>query len=498
MGRCAVAVSKPSAWAALRRPGRLIALASVGVVLIGLGLLTAAASRSSCDGPCPTAPVSAEGAVVADRFWFVHRDLGPEGSITVRLADMTGTITYPPPDHDEIVAGLVPWAKTGVIVKDGLDQGSDYAALMLTGEHGVRMQYGYTGDVAGSATEPGTPVWLRLTRSGDEITGFESADGETWDEVGSVVVEGLPETVQVGMFAASPGDLTVRETALGAGLPESRFTQAVGVFDHVGVEGAGAGEWASDPVGDMNHTDWEQLHNASGGVEAGGGWTVSGTGDIGPAAEDPLRNVDQLLLGLPFALAVAVVFAARFGAAGGRLPGREFAVRAVALGAAVFAVGAAATGVVLGVGLEMMRGNGFPVTPLGAGTVVQLIAGIAAALALCAVLAFAIGAWLRRRWIAVLVAVALIAVPYAVGVLPVFPDAVAEWLLRLTPAAGFAVKQTVAEYPQVLGHYVPSGGYFPLPWWAGLLVLLAYTAVAIAMAVRPAAVRTGPREPVAA
>ena len=59
------------------------------------------------------------------------------------------------------------------------------------------------------------------------------------------------------------------------------------------------------------------------------------------------------------------------------------------------------------------------------------------------------------------------------------PDAVSEWLLRLTPAAAFAVQQTMTEYPQVTAHYAPSAGYFPLPWWAGLLVLCAYTAVVV-------------------
>ena len=82
---------------------------------------------------------------------------------------------------------------------------------------------------------------------------------------------------------------------------------------------------------------------------------------------------------------------------------------------------------------------------------------------------------LRRGWAAILAALALIAVPYAVATLPLLPDAVAQWLLRLTPAAAFAVKQTLVEYPQVIAHYAPSAGYFPLPGWAGLAVLGAYT-----------------------
>ena len=44
---------------------------------------------------------------------------------------------------------LVPWAKAGVIIKDSDTQGSAYAAIMVTGEHGVRMQDNFTHDIAG-------------------------------------------------------------------------------------------------------------------------------------------------------------------------------------------------------------------------------------------------------------------------------------------------------------------------------------------------------------
>jgi len=84
-------------------------------------------------------------------------------------------------------------------------------------------------------------------------------------------------------------------------------------------------------------------------------------------------------------------------------------------------------------------------------------------------------------------------VPLAVGVLPLLPDAVAQWLLRTTPAAVFALKQAVVEYPQVTGYYVPSAGFYPLPGWAGTAVLLAYLAVAGWLAARRAVPVRAPR-----
>ena len=147
---------------------------------------------------------------------------------------MTGTITYPPPDHDQIVSGLVPWAKAGIIVKDGTGRVRRMRRSMMTGSHGVRFQYDYEHDIAGLGGVA-APRWLRLTRAGDTITGSESADGKQWQTIGTAKLDGLPDTVQVGLFATSPGDLTLRTVGLGGAIEEVRFTQAVGVFDNVTV-----------------------------------------------------------------------------------------------------------------------------------------------------------------------------------------------------------------------------------------------------------------------
>ena len=50
---------------------------------------------------------------------------------------------------------------------------------MVTGGHGVRMQGDYTQDTPGlaGAVSAASPRWLRLTRAGDTVTGYDSADG---------------------------------------------------------------------------------------------------------------------------------------------------------------------------------------------------------------------------------------------------------------------------------------------------------------------------------
>lgn len=486
-------------WTRFRRPGRLISLVAAALMVLALGLLHAFGNHASCAGSCPVDPTGPDGAAVSDQFAFMHRELGLEGSITVRMTSMTGTITYPPPGHDQIVPGLVPWAKAGIIIKDGVRQGSSYAALMVTGEHGVRMQYDYGHDIAGSgvngaAVSDRSPRWLRLTRAGDTVTGYESSDGERWVKVAAVKLSGLPETAQVGLFATSPGDLTLVPAGLGGATEQVRFTQAAGSFDRIGLEGAAAGgSWRAALLGEMNTTEWEKGHQASGAVEKDGTITVTGVGDIGPAATSGGRPVEGMLTGLSPALLVVLVVAVRFagGGSGRRGPGdgapltrAVFGARAGVVGAVTFVTGLLAVGIVVPVGGAVLESNGVPVVGLSALTGVRVVIGVSAALALTAVLALALGAVFRRRLLAVFVAVSAVVVPYAVATLPLLSDGLAEWLLRVTPAAGFAVQQTVVEYHQVTAHYAPSAGYFPLPWWAGVAVLCAYTATAMALALR--------------
>jgi ABC-type transport system involved in multi-copper enzyme maturation permease subunit len=113
-----------------------------------------------------------------------------------------------------------------------------------------------------------------------------------------------------------------------------------------------------------------------------------------------------------------------------------------------------------------------------------VIVGTAAVLAVAAVIALAIGTILRRGAGAVAAVIVVIVLPYLLTVTtPLLPAGPTDWLARVTPAAAFAVQQTLIQYPQVNNAYVPSGGYYPLAPWAGLAVLCGWAAVALALAV---------------
>jgi hypothetical protein len=487
------------------KPGRLLALALAALVTILPGLLFAVGNRSSCsegtvEVACPTDPVGPEGHAVSDQFYFAHRPLGPNGSITARMTSMTGIITYPPPNHDEIVPGLVPWAKAGILIKDALIQGSSYAALAVTGSHGVRLQHDYVHDTPGrpGGASPQAPRWLRLTRSGEAITGYESTDGAHWTQVGTARLPGLPETVQVGLFATSPGDLTLVPTGLGASVAEVRFTQATASFDNITLEGPLAGEWGGDAVGEMGRTDWERYHQAPGFVESNGTFTVTGSGDIGPIPTHGGYAVEDTLTGLAIGLIIIIAVAARFTTRqtrGNPLSGRVLAAKAVVVGAVAFLTGLVAAGVALPVGTAVVRANGGNVLPVPISTQLRVIIGVAGLVAATAILALTLAALLRRPGVATLATIAAIVVPYVLAALPLLPDEVANWLLRLTPAAGFVVQQTTQEFPQVVAHYAPSAGYFPLPGWAGFAILGAYTAALLGFAALQLRRRTIPSPP---
>jgi hypothetical protein len=156
--------------------------------------------------------------------------------------------------------------------------------------------------------------------------------------------------------------------------------------------------------------------------------------------------------------------------------------KAVVIGAVAFLAGLVAAAVVVPAGTRILRANGISVIPVSTATGVRVVVGVAALVAVSAIWALGLGALLRRTWAASLVAILTIVVPYLLAVVPVLPDEMARWLLRLTPAAGFAVQQAIRHYPQVTGHYAPSAGYFPLAWGAGFAVLCGYAAAAFGLA----------------
>jgi len=162
--------------------------------------------------------------------------------------------------------------------------------------------------------------------------------------------------------------------------------------------------------------------------------------------------------------------------------GRVLAAKALVIAAVSFAAGLVAAAIAIPLDSHVLRANGNYLYPVNLLAEVRLVAGTAAMLAAAAVLALALGAMLRRSAIAVTLVIAAIILPFLVAVTNVLPTGADNWLMRLAPAAGFAIQQTIPNYPQVSSACTVAQGCYPLAPWAGFAVLCAWAAAALAVA----------------
>jgi len=478
--------------------GWVIGVVIAALVILGIAML----DHSSCGGTvlpggasvaglgC-SSPVGPGGEAVTDSAYFVHRPLAAGGSITARVTSLTGQAAGP------AGSGLEPWSKAGIIIKASDRPGSAYAAMMVTAGHGVRMQYNFTGDIAGpaGAVSGGSSRWLRLTRSGDAVTGYDSADGTHWHLVGIAHLAGLPATTLAGLFVASPaGSGSVTSSSISGSSAESGISLATARFDHVSLHGGQPGAtWAGGNIGGNAGAPSQT------GFQAGdGAITVTGSGDIAPdvpaAPQGDGSPIELTLQGIFGCLIAVIVVGAMFMTAEYRRGlirvtlaacprrGLVLAAKAIVIGSVSFVAGLAGSVAALPLGEHLLRSNGVFIVPVSLATEVRVVTGTAALAAVTAVLAVALGALLRSSAAAVAIAITVVVLPYLLGSTVLRSGAAGDWLLRVTPAAGFAIQQSLPQYPQVAASYTPANGYFPLGPWAGFAVLCGYAALAFGLA----------------
>src|SRR5229473_6442597 len=340
----------------------IITLSATVVVFVLLSFLSAFESRA----PAGAVPVGPGGEAVSDTYMFVHQALAGDGTLTARVASLSGAHASPSPTAGnafgrsskgqpgaQLQPGLAPWAKAGIILEPDTNQGTAHAAVMVTGSHGVQMQYNYTHDSPGLAgpAGPSSPRWLRLTRAGDVITGYDSADGARWTEIGTARLAGLPRTVQIGLFVTSPVYFPA-----GAGAPTSSVATAT--FDHVSARGdLPRRSWSGDPIAGFypsvpSASTWQQ--------RSAGAFTISGSGDIAPLVGDIISAqwagasiVNGTIAALLFVIVIGTLFATseyrrrliRTTLAASPRRDRVLAAKAAVAGSLAFAAGAIATAI---------------------------------------------------------------------------------------------------------------------------------------------------------
>ncbi len=132
----------------------------------------------------------------ADAFHFVYQQVSGDCQITARVASVQNTNA---------------WAKVGVMIRESLAAGSTYADAFVTPGNGAGFQYRQTtGGTCGSITGATTtaPYWVRLVRTGNVITAYQSGNGTTWAQIGSETYT-MGTNVYIGLCDTSHSDPTI-------------------------------------------------------------------------------------------------------------------------------------------------------------------------------------------------------------------------------------------------------------------------------------------------
>ncbi|MEU4227017.1 hypothetical protein AB0F17_22190 [Nonomuraea sp. NPDC026600] len=104
-----------------------------------------------------------------------------------------------------------PWTKSGVVVRDdltGARTSLGYAAVVVTPSNGVVFARDTDGDglLDAQSQQPGVkaPVWLKLSRTGDQVAGYYSTNGTTWIQIGAAApLAGGEQLLDAGVLHTS-------------------------------------------------------------------------------------------------------------------------------------------------------------------------------------------------------------------------------------------------------------------------------------------------------
>jgi hypothetical protein len=130
----------------------------------------------------------------SDEFTYAYKTLSGDGAMVARVVS-TGT-------------GTNTWAKGGVMIRDSLNGGSTHAMMAITtpGVNGASFQYrANTNGASATSDSPvvvAVPAWVKIERVGSTFTGYTSADGKTWSQVGTTVIT-MADPVQIGIAVTS-------------------------------------------------------------------------------------------------------------------------------------------------------------------------------------------------------------------------------------------------------------------------------------------------------
>jgi regulation of enolase protein 1 (concanavalin A-like superfamily) len=133
----------------------------------------------------------------ADAFQYASQTLTGNGEIRARVTSQSNTD---------------PWAKAGVMIRESANAGAVNALMTVTPTNGFSFQWrSATGGACSLQTGPALNAvpnnWVRLTRCGNVITSYVSANGTTWTKVGTTTLT-MGATVTAGLAVTSHNNTT--------------------------------------------------------------------------------------------------------------------------------------------------------------------------------------------------------------------------------------------------------------------------------------------------
>jgi hypothetical protein len=126
----------------------------------------------------------------ADNGHFIHRPLEGDGELAAHVIS---------------IQKADPAGKAGLMLRETLKPEARNVAIVVNAGGGLGQQQrakagGPTINVKANGS---APCWLKLVRTGDTITGYQSSDGQSWTEVAAQKLEKLPPNVFVGFAVTS-------------------------------------------------------------------------------------------------------------------------------------------------------------------------------------------------------------------------------------------------------------------------------------------------------
>ncbi|HEY1923357.1 MAG TPA: hypothetical protein VGG44_11460 [Tepidisphaeraceae bacterium] len=128
----------------------------------------------------------------ADQFNFAYQSINGSAVISTQIASMTN------PDPS---SGL---PQAGVMIRAGTGAGDPFAAMLQTPDN-VVFEYRTTSGAAETTDLFGiSPGYVKIVRNGNNFSGFYSADGTTWTQLGpTVAIAAMLATANVGIVASA-------------------------------------------------------------------------------------------------------------------------------------------------------------------------------------------------------------------------------------------------------------------------------------------------------